>query len=54
MSRRISLVTLTNHVKTSSGNSGVGGLDIFFVFFEGESSIGFMSLPHFASSKVAP
>ena len=52
-SRRISLVMLTNHVKTSSGNSGGDELD-FFVFFKGELSTGFMSLLHFASSKVAP
>ena len=54
MLRRISLITLTNCVKTSSGNSGGNGSDNFFVFFKGELSTGFMSLLCFASSKVVP
>ena len=53
-SKRISLVLLTNHIKTSSGNSGKEGLDNFFVFFKGELSTGFTFLLRFASSKVAP
>ena len=52
ISERISLITLTDHIKISSGNSGES--DNFFVFFKEELSTGFTSLLHFASSKVAP
>ena len=51
---RISLVMVANCVKTSSGNSGEGGLDHFFVLFKGELSTGFMSLLHFTFSEVTP
>ena len=53
-SKRITLTTLTNYVKASSRNSGKRELDNFFVFFKGELSTGFMSLPCFTSYEVAP
>ena len=53
-SRGISLATSANHIKISSGNSRKKGSDNFLIFFKGELSTGFTSLPYFNSSKVTP